>query len=292
MPTVQDILKATGFTDDQIQGMDGKAIQAFTQVLTDADALRTSAAAAKAEAAEKLRLQQALYENEIVPALNTWGTDKANLEATVEFYRKQNEAARTAGFVPKDAPGYTSPAAPPAVASPARDPATGHFVPGANPVPGSPAYMTLDQGLTAINNATWALSAYQRLFNAPLPEDVGVLLKEASDRRMDFRQHVADKYGFQKKTDELAQAKQKEHDDKLVKDTETRLHKEYAERGGSNPMVRVGGPSNYDAVRRGIQAGTMKDPLTLSKDQRHEAAREMIQKDLSELPDNAAPTVH
>jgi hypothetical protein len=289
MATVEDILRQTGFSDDQIKAMDGKAITAFSTVLTTAEAAQRAADAAKVEAAEKLRLQSALYENEIVPALNNWGTDKANLEATVEFYRKQNEAARTAGFIPKDAPGYTAPGQPP-TASPARDPGTGQYVPGANPVPGSPG-LDLNQITSAISNAQWFQQEYFNLNGRMPPDAFGAVWKEATDSRMPFQAYVEKKYDYPKLRTEAQARRQKEHDDAIVKETEARLHKEYAERGGSNPMVRVGGPSQYAEVRKGIAQGTMRDPLTLNKEQRHQQAAQMIDKDLNEMSETA-PTVH
>ena len=51
MPTVQEVLKQSGLTDEQITALDAKAISAFTGVLTTAEQERQAAqqAAAKAE---------------------------------------------------------------------------------------------------------------------------------------------------------------------------------------------------------------------------------------------------
>ena len=59
MPTVNEILKQSGLTDEQIAALDAKAITAFTGVLTTAEQERKTAgeAAAKAEQ-ERLAAQK------------------------------------------------------------------------------------------------------------------------------------------------------------------------------------------------------------------------------------------
>src|SRR6516164_3104587 len=134
-PSVRDILKQTGMSDETITALDANVLKAFESVLT-------TATSSQEDAAEKLRLQQDLYDREITPALNAWGSEKATLEAERDFYKKQNEGARTGGFIPKDAPVHVAPT---------QDPGTGRFVPAGNPVPGSPSF---DPGkvITAVSN--------------------------------------------------------------------------------------------------------------------------------------------
>jgi hypothetical protein len=100
MPTVQQILKETGLSDEQIAGIDAKAIAAFGGVLTTAEQAQEQAEIAK-------RSNEKFYDESIAPALNTWGTEKANLEAQAAFYRTQNGAARAAGFQFDEAPRPT-----------------------------------------------------------------------------------------------------------------------------------------------------------------------------------------
>jgi hypothetical protein len=265
--TVKEILKQTGLTDDQINALDANAIKGFEGVLT-------TAAAAEAQAAENLRLQRDMYENQVVPALNGWGSEKATLEAERDFYKKQNEGARVNGFIPKDAP--TS-------GAPPQDPATGRFVAGANPVPGSPAF-TAEQGLEAISNATWFPTEYQRLYGQPVPDDFMTLMKEATDNRYKFRDYVEKKYKFAEKRAEVAATKQKEHDDKIRNETTEAANKAWAEKVGNNPNVRQSpGSSQYDKINAGVKSGALKDPLTLSPEQRRGQTRQAIQTDIASV---------
>ena len=269
--TTKDILKQTGLTDEQIAALDAKILTGFDTVLTTASQERDAAELAQ-------RSQRELYDTQIAPALDQWGIEKANLEATAAFYKTQAESAKGAGFIPKDAPGYVPP----------KDPATGQFVAGANPVPGSPGF-TPQQGITAISNATWAFQEHARLFGQPAPDDFETLINEATAQKLPFRDHVAKKYKFNERRQEIAAATQKERDDKLIKDTETRVRKEFAEAQGNNPGVRVGGESRYAKVRAAVTAGQRKDPLKMNADERRAHTRQMIN---SEIVDNAAATIN
>ncbi len=275
--TIEDVLKQSGLTDEQIKALDQKVIQGFTTVLTTATAAEEAARRAKDEAELANRAQKDLYANEIAPALDKWANDSANLQAELAFYKTQAEQAKAGGFIPKDAPGVVpKPAVTPG--SPAPD---GRFVAGANPVPGSPAYMTLEQGLTALTNATWVMNEYQRLFGAPMPDDVGPLVKEAADRHLDFRTYAGQKYGFDKKREELQAAKQKEHDDKIRQETAAAKDKEWAEKIGNNPNVRMAEPSRYATLAKATTAGQRKDPLLLTPEQRREQTRQYIQEEIA-----------
>ena len=188
MPTVQEILKQTGLSDEQIAALDAKAITAFTGVLTTAEQKeqaaqqaaqkaeqdrqvaaesakkaeeeRVAAAAAKEAAEVAQRSNAKFYDESIAPALNTWGTEKANLEAQAAFYRAQNEAARNAGFVPADAPAFT-PQTPAAPGNTQPRDGQGRYVAGApGATPGSPTFTmeAIDQRLgNGISNIGWAM---------------------------------------------------------------------------------------------------------------------------------------
>jgi hypothetical protein len=264
-PTVKDILKQTGITDEAIAAMDANAMKAFETVLS-------TAAAAQEQAAELERRQRDLYDSQIAPALNQWGSEKATLEAERDFYKKQNEGARAGGFVPKDAPTHTAP--------PVQDPGTGRFVAGANAVPGSPGF-TAAEGLEAISNATWYGQEHQRLFGQPAPDDFMSLVREATDNRYKFRDYVEKKYKFAEKRTEIAALKQKEHDDKIRKEATEAADKVWAEKVGNNPMVRQGVPSQYEKIQAGVKSGALKDPLTLSAEARRTQTRQNIAADMA-----------
>ncbi len=273
MPSTRDILKQTGLTDQQIDALDANVLKGFDTVLTTADQHAAEATRAREAAELAQRAQRELYDTQIAPALDGWGSEKATLEATVEFYRKQNEGARSAGFIPKDAPGFTPPAA-----DDKRD-QNGRFVPGPN---GSPQFLTADEGIKAVSNVTWVMSEYQRLHNAPLPDDFETLMRESIQNKLPFRDHVSRKYNFDGKRQEIAAARQKEHDDKIRAEATAAAEKSFAEKFGNNPNTNVGVPSQFDTIRRGLDAKTLADPLTMTKDQRHAATRGMIHKDIAD----------
>ena len=170
--TVAEILKESGLSDEQIKALDAKAVSAFTTVLSTAQTAEQAAASAKEAAETASRAQRELYDNQIAPSLDAWATEKANLEAQAAFYRTQNEQARAGGFVPKEAPGYTPPAANPNPnPNPADRGADGRYVAGQNPVPGSPGYLTQAEAFKALSNAQWVQNEYFRLFKEPMPDD-------------------------------------------------------------------------------------------------------------------------
>lgn len=277
--TTRDILKQSGLTDAQIDALDAKIVSSFDTVLTTATTAQTQAQKDKDAAELAQRAQQELYSGQIAPALDAWAIEKAQKDAEVAFYRTQAESAKAGGFLPKEAPGFVPPA---------RD-GEGKFTAGANPVPGSPAYLTAQDGIRAVSNVTWVMSEHQRLFGQPLPDDFETLMNESIQNRMPFRDYADKKYGFATKRAEMVATKQKEHDDKIAKDTEARIRKEFAEAGGNNPMVRQGVTSQFDKVKAAVSAGTRKDPLTLNAEQRRAQTRQNIQ---TELTDNAAATIN
>jgi len=275
--TVEQILKQSGISDEQIKALDAKLLQGFSTVAEQVNAAESAALAAKEEAERVSRAQKDMYENQIAPALDNWATEKANLEAERAFYRTQNEQARSGGFVPKDAPTFK---AGDADTNAGRD-NNGRFVPGANAVPGSPQYMTMEQGLTALTNAHAIANEYFRLFREPMPDDFGDLLKQAAAEHMDARAYANKKYGFDTKRAEITAAKQKEHDDKIRAEAAEATRKEMAEKFGSNPNVRVPSDSRFTEIAKGVQAGTLKDPLKMTQQERHRATSEMVQKDVA-----------
>src|SRR5690242_2941947 len=144
--TLEEILKAKGQTPEQIAAILntlGPAKSIFEETLQSAEAKNAEAARLVAEATEKEAKINKFWNDEATPQINKAFSEKATAEAQAEFYRKQAESAKASGFIPQDAPGFKAPEVG-ADGKPV-------VVPGANPVPGSPAYMTVDQGVRAIS---------------------------------------------------------------------------------------------------------------------------------------------
>jgi hypothetical protein len=313
MPSVAEILKASGLDDAAIAALDAKVLAGFNGVLTTAEAERKAAqeSAAKAEqervaakaaqdAAEfAYRLNQELYNDQIVPSLTGWDDNKreleakiANAEATAAFYQTQNRLAKESGFVPADSPVFT-----PTV--PARD-GGGKFVANSGGgTPGSPVFKMedVDNRLgNGLDNGFWAMQEYQRLSGGgALPDSITTLAQEASANKLPFKDYVARKYDFPSKMAALqAQAKEKERQEWVAqataplqeqlkaKDTEWQKKleekaKEISERGGNNPDVRRAAISNFPEVKKAVAEGVRKDPTMMTRQERHIQTHKNIQ---------------
>ncbi len=274
-PTVAEILKRSGMSDEKIAALDAQVLAGFGEILTTSEQAAASALQLKEQAELAERAQRQNYDQVVAPALNQWGTEKATLEAQVAFYRTQAEGAKANGFLPQDAPGYTPPQ------DPNRN-SQGQFVAGAGAVPGSPAYMTQSEVVKGISNASWVIAEHMRLHGAPPPDDVETLLNEATQQRMNFRDYAAKKYSFDAKKAEIVAAAEQKKNAVLVAETEARVRKEIAEQFGNNPNVRSAAPSQFTELRKGVDSKQLKDPLSMTKQERHAATQQMIQKDLVE----------
>lgn len=272
MPTVAEILRASGMSDTEIAAIDARVLTGVTQVLNTAQQDREAAELAQ-------RAQREMYDTKVAPALDAWGNEKVSLEAERNFYKTQAEGARAAGFLPKDAPGYVAPTNPDPNAARGGD---GRFVANGGVVPGSPSYMTKQEGMSAVSNATWFVTEHMRLHNAPPPDDIETLAVEAERNHLSFRDYVAKKYNFQARKDEIVAARQKERDDKIIAETIVARDKHWAERGGNNPNVRTGTESQFTNLKAGVDSKSIKDPLSMSKGERHAQTSQLIQKEIVE----------
>ena len=267
--TVEEVLRASGMNDEQIKALDTKVLGGFTQVLSTASAAEQQAETAREAAELAQRAQQDLYDRQIAPALDTWANEKAQKEAEVAFYRAQAEAAKVGGFVPKEAPGYQ-----------ATRNEQGKFAP--NPVPGSPGqYFTQADGITALSNATWAITEYQRLFGEPAPDDFKTLLNESVAQHLPFTDYVSRKYKFSEKKAEMAAARTKAEHDKIRSDERALVTREFSEKFGNNPNVRTAGPSQFTSIQKAQSTGQRKDPTTMTQAERHANTQMNIMKDIA-----------
>lgn len=320
MPTIQEVLAQSGFTAEEIAALDAKKLAAFGSVLTSAEQKEQTAkdAVAKAEAdlvaakaaqdAAELagRANKEFYDGTIVPSLNSWEEKEkalqqevANAKATAAFYEAQNKAAKEGGFIAADAPGFVPTAGVPAVRS-----SNGQFVAGTpGGTPGSPTFKMEDfenRLGSGLDNGFWAVQEYQRLSGGQfLPDSVSRLAEEAHASKLPFKDYVARKYDFPTKQAAIqAKAKDAERAAWLAeataplqeqlkqKDIEWQQKieakaKEVSELGGNNPDVRRGVISNYPEVKKAVEAGTRKDPLSMTREERQVSMRKDIQKSVA-----------
>lgn len=276
--TVAEMLKASGMTDEQIAGLDAKIVTGFQTVLTTAEQAQLSASQLKEQAELANRAQTELYDKEIAPALDQWGNEKVMLESERSFYRAQNEAARSAGFIPNDAPTFQPGGNP----NRNQNPNAPTYVPGANVVPGSPAFMTKAEGVRAVANATWVITEHMRLHGAPPPDDIETLASEAERQHLDFREHVKRKYNFEGRRKEIVEKKQNEEIDRRVAEQVKVKEQQLVEKFGSNPNVRMGAPSEFTNLRKGVDQKQVKDPLSMNKQERRDYTASLINRDMVE----------
>jgi hypothetical protein len=268
MPTVAEIFKSQGMTDEQIAALDQKVIQGFTQVLSTADQAK--------EAAElKERQLKDYVATQINPMLDEYGTKNTNLSAEAAFYKAQAEAANANGFLPADAPGYAATAAP-------RDPSTGQYVAGGNAVPGSP---DLKQYESKIGQAVFTLAdlqwRYQSLFGRPMPESPSQLAQEAAAQHMSTVDYAAKKYGFAQKEQEVAAKTRQEEIDRIVNEKVSEHKRQIAERQ-ANPMLAAAETSQFSQSRKAVAEKKQADPLMQSKEERHQTTLANIHRDMQE----------
>jgi hypothetical protein len=265
MPTVAEVLKQSGMSDEQIAAIDAKAI----------DALGTYAATATADRERgelAQRSAEQLFNDQINPALNAWGNKEANLTAERDYYKAQAEGAKAGGFVAD---------VPPFVPAQSRG-AGGQFVPNANVVPGSPNFQELEEkvgsALGTIADLQWQ---YQKLNGTVMPDSPTRLVAEAAAQRMSLTDYAAKKYDFAGRRAAIeTEAKQKERD-AIVKETTEARDKYWAERSGSNPNVRMAEPSRFSELSKGVKDGTRVDPLKMTREQRHAATASAIRADVA-----------
>lgn len=245
--SVKDALKASGFTQEQIDAIDMRALTVFDVAMTTADSDRAAATAAQVKAdadfkaateavakAEQAR-QDAIaakdlaelqgrsntefYEQKIVPGLTSWDEEKTKLEnervkamAEAAFYRTQNEGAKAGGFIPTDAPGFVPPVA---------DPKPG-YVPGAGGTPGSPTFMDANKlaaqfsdKAAVLTNIDWR---YRKLYGDVMPIAPSQLIAEADAQKMDPTAYAEKKFNFSGREAELNATRQREHEAKIAAD--------------------------------------------------------------------------
>jgi len=243
MQTVAEVLKQSGWSQEQIDALDAKAMQGFTGVLTASEQVQKSAqeAAAKAEADRKAaeaavasakavqdatelqkRSVDEFWQNTYNPGVAAWEKEKQELArkasdaaAEAAFYKAQRESLKELGLIPADAPAFTPTAVTPDAASGSRD-AQGRFVPGPS---GSPVFDTTaliaraSDGFNTIANVQWR---YQRLYNgAPLPIPPSELISKADQLKLDPMEYAARTFRFAEKEEEQRQAVAKAHDDEI-----------------------------------------------------------------------------
>jgi hypothetical protein len=279
MATLAEMLKAAGQTDEQIRAILstlGPAQSVFETALTEADRKNAEAATKLAEAAEKERKLNEFWNNDATPQINEAFSKVAQKEAEAAFYRAQAEDAKKNGFIPADAPGYKPPTAGgnnPPQNPPVRDNG-GRFVPNPD-VPGSPVYLTADQGLDAISEAAYLMSEHQRLFGEPLPDLRELVVASGQTRGAKKARDIwAEKYKVAEKRAEIDAAKKAAERAAIEKEVTAKIAKEYADKYG-NENTRPMMASRYPNYAKDEKTGA-PDKLAWTRPDKRERLRKRI----------------
>jgi len=270
--TVEEILKESGMTDEQIKALDAKVTTGLTTVLTTA-----SAAQEKAELERRAQVEQ--YEKQIAPALDNWANEKASYDAKIAAYDAALKSAKEGGFKVPDilVPSATDPAA-------SRGP-DGKFVAGQNPVPGSPQFV---EGLRKEIGSAFSFAAdvqwkYQQLYGTMIPDSPTALISEAVAQHMSPMAWAEKKYQFKEKEAAKVAADKKKELEAATAAAVAENDKKWAEKVGSNPDVRQAQVSKYSEINKAVKAGTRPDPLApgVSEAQRDANTRAAIRADIA-----------
>lgn len=130
-----------------------------------------------------------------------------------------------------------------------------------------------------VSDAQWQ---YQTLFGKAMPDSPTALMAEAAQQRMPFDQYVAKKYDYSGRKAAMAADETKKREDAIRKEVADQKDREFAERTGNNPNVRTPRDSQYSTISSAVQQGQRKDPLTMSREERHVATRQQIHKEVAE----------
>jgi hypothetical protein len=279
--TVADVLKETGWTDDEIKALDQTKMEGLTRVVSSANESQE-----KAEFA--LRAQREEYDQRIAPALANWADQdtvkSTRLAAAEEFIRKVKDS----GYLPKEILDVIPTITPgsPSAASGTRGP-DGKFVPGANASPGSPGFVDVKKELATELGSAFSFAAdtqwnYRRLHGKEMPDSPTALIREAAANRMSPSEWAAKKYEFAARETAIKAEEQKKHDDAIRQEVTAAKDKEWAEKIGNNPNVRIPQESAFSSISKAQAEGKRQDPLKMTPEQRKANTHANIQKEFAE----------
>lgn len=275
MATVREILLQTGFSPSQIAQIDTRAISAFDTVLTQAEAEREQAELSR-------RANTEFYETKIIPALTSWEAEQQQLEAAKASAERERNyyraAAVAAGIVPGEEPN--------------RD-ASGRYVASApGSTPGSPTFTIdevkkgLGQELGTITDVNWR---HMQLYGKPMPLAPTEFLRQAEQAGVDPASFADRKFKFSEREAEIAKQARQAEIDAATKAAVEENNRKWAERASGHPdLGRPSGTSAYAPIRKGIAEGQRPDPLRLSDQQRRQATRQQIHKEIEERQSETA----
>lgn len=278
--TVAEILKESGLSDEQITAIDAKAMDGLTRVVSSANEAQD-----KAELA--LRAQREEYDSRIAPALASWADQDTRLSTENAAMRTYLDKIKTSGYLPPELvsaiPVVGAPATPSTPGSPTRTP-DGRFIASeTTPPPVVVDTKKIEADLAgAFTFAADTQWNYRRLFGKEMPDSPTALIREAGQNRMSPQEWAAKKYDFSGRETAIKAEEQKKHDDTIRAEVKAAVDKEWAEKVGNNPNIRIPVESQFSSVSKAVAEGKRTDPLKMTPEQRKSSTHANIQKEFAE----------
>lgn len=266
MTTVREILLQSGLSDYEVNSLDSRTVDAFSNVLTKAETDRVSVTE--------------FWQNVYNPGISAWENERAELarkaaqaEAKAAYLERERESLKQSGLVDSDLPNFTPARTPPGQV--AATPGTPQFSDSSEFV------SRASQGLAAIADADWK---HRQLYGSPLPISPSELVRQADAQGVDPLTFADRKFNFTKREQEMTIQK--------IRDEErAKVAKEFGEKFGPNPDVaqpRGTSGAGMAQVRRDMLDGKVKDPTRMSPEERraqtlaaiHRAVEEREQRDV------------
>lgn len=272
MPSVAEVLKSAGITDEVASGLPKEVVAALGGYVAEAD-VKLSTAAQESSKAEEARRQAELERKEIDAYVKKYElslNEQGSLEAKNKALTAYVESLKSQGFDVK-IPGVDE---------------------GAKPVvPGSPAIggNAVDEGkiLGRVGNvmSQWldANNEHIRLYGTPIPDPSTNIAEEAARARKSVGEYIAEKYQFKARQS----AKEKEvYDARVAADVKAKVDETLraeAEKRGSNPNLRPGESSRSSFVPKIKGEEFHKSDGNLPTRERHKRLLENLHKDVEQI---------
>ena len=326
-PTLAEVLKQSGWTQEQIDALDANARTGLTNYVSnvyqtaeqkekaaqelavkaeaDKKAAETSTAATQAlkEEAELVnRNVQEFWattypaaETEKQAAIQAAETARINAEARAAWLQTQVDGAKAAGYALADLPAFTPPAAP--KAEPVKTPGTPSFSQ-------DEFLKRVDRGVYSIQDIGWK---YQQLYGTPIPISPSELVAKADAIKLSPMEYAARTFKFAEKDEEHRQAVAKAHDDAIAaakgteKDAEWKAkldaqsaefaakERKMLEDSSTHPDLRQPpGSAKYTELRRATTEGERPDPTKMTPEARLKLTQQNLHKRLEERQQQVA----
>ncbi len=317
--TIAEVLRQSGWTQEQIDALDAKALNGLngyvTNVQTEAEKKHQEAvaAAAKAEADRKAaddaaaaakaaqeaaelnkRSVDEFWNTTYNPGIAAWEAERqklakeaADAQAAAAYYKTQISGLKDLGFAPADIPNFTPPPAP-----------------VVEKTPGTPTFTEdaflkrVDKGVFTIQDIGWK---FQQLYGTPIPISPSELVSKADALKLSPMEYAARTYRFAEKEAEHRAAEAKRHDDeiaaaaKAASEAEWKAklderEKEYAakerqraEQMSSNPDTKLPpGSAKFTDLKRAVAQGERPDPTKMTPNERRQLTLNNIHKAIEE----------